>query len=363
MSRRPAGDFKTTYAADMALLDTRFYRVGFWALLLVLALAPWWLGNYLFLLNIIGIFAIGACGLTLLTGFTGQISLGHAAFMAIGAYTSALFTQGMSARVSEIHVFGISFPGLGLWFPLALPLAGAVSFLFGALVGLPSLRIKGLYLAIATLAFQFLTEYVIIHAFGGVGAIGVASPQIGPWKVREETQFYYLLLVIWVAAGVFTANLARSRIGLAFMAIRDRDYAAQVLGINLLYFKTLAFGIAAFYAGVAGSLWAHYTKLITPEHFGIGTSIEYVAMVVIGGLTSVWGPHLGAAFARLLSDGLRIVAPMLITVLPSFGRIATPLREIIFGVILIGLLIWEPGGIAMLLRKLKRRLDLWPYTY
>ncbi len=363
MSLRPAGDFKTTYAADMALLDTRLYRAGFWVLLAALALAPLWLRNYLFLLNIIGIFAVGACGLTLLTGFTGQISLGHAAFMAIGAYTSAVFTQAMSTRVPEISLFGLTFPGLGIWFPLAVPLAGVVSFLFGALVGLPSLRIKGLYLAIATLAFQFLTEYVIIHIFGGVGAIGVASPQIGPWKLRDETQFYYLLLVIWLAAGVFTANLARSRIGLAFMAIRDRDYAAQVLGINLLYYKTLAFGIAAFYAGVAGSLWAHYTKLISPEHFNIGISIDYIAMVVIGGLTSVWGPHLGAAFVRVLSDGLRIVTPMLVSVLPVFAKIATPLREIIFGVILIALLIWEPGGLAMLLRKLKRRLDLWPYTY
>ncbi|HEV8354938.1 MAG TPA: branched-chain amino acid ABC transporter permease [bacterium] len=363
MSIRPAGDFKTTYAADMALLDTRFYRAGFLAVLLALALAPLWLRNYLYLLNIIGIFAIGACGLTLLTGFTGQISLGHAAFMAIGAYSSAVLTARLSTAVPTIHVFGVVFPGLGLWFPLAMPMAGAISFVFGALVGLPSLRIKGLYLAIATLAFQFLTEYAIIHAFGGVGAINVPAPQIGPWELAGETQFYYLLLVIWVAAGIFTANLARSRIGLAFMAIRDRDYAAQVLGINLLYFKTLAFGIAAFYAGVAGSLWAHYTRLITPEHFNVGTSIDFVAMVVIGGLTSVWGPHLGSAFVRLLSDGLRIVAPMLITVVPAFAKIATPLREIIFGVVLIALLIWEPGGLAMLLRKLKRRFDLWPFNY
>ncbi|MBI4277119.1 MAG: branched-chain amino acid ABC transporter permease, partial [Armatimonadetes bacterium] len=273
-------------------------------------------------------------------------SLGHAAFMAIGAYASAVQTQ-----------------RLGLPFVVALPLSGLVTFVFGAMIGLPSLRIKGLYLAIATLAFQFLTEYAIIHATGGTGAISVKPPAIGPWVVRTERQFYYLLLVIWLASGIFAANLVRSRIGLAFMAVRDRDYAAQVLGINLLYYKALAFGIAAFYAGIAGSLWAHYNKLITPEHFTIVTSIDYIAMIVIGGLTSVWGPHLGAVFVTALSQGLKIITPLAVTVLPAFAKIATPLREIVFGTILIVLLIWEPGGIAMLLKKLKRKLDLWPFPY
>ncbi len=346
MSLRPAGDFKTAYQQDMALLDTAFFRAGFVVLIVLLLLAPRWLGPFIFLLNTIGIFAIGACGLALLTGFTGQISLGHAAFMAIGAYASAIFTQ-------SVH----------LPFLLALPLAGLTAFVFGTVVGLPSLRIKGLYLAIATLAFQFLTEYAIIHTSGGTGAIAVPAPAIGPWVLRTEEQFYYFLLAIWLATGIVAANLVRSRIGLALMAVRDRDYAAQVLGINLLSYKTLAFGLAAFYAGIAGSLWGHYNKLITPENFTVGTSIDYVAMIVIGGLTSIWGPHLGAAFVVTLSQGLRILTPTVITVLPVFAKIATPLREIVFGSILIVLLIWEPGGISLLLRKLKRKLDLWPYAY
>lgn len=347
MAVRPAGDFKVSYGQDMALLDTAFYRWGFAALVLALVLAPVWLGHFIFLLSTIGIFAIGATGLALLTGFTGQISLGHAAFMAIGAYASAVLTG-----------------ALRLPFLLALPLSGVIAFAFGAIVALPSLRIKGLYLAIATLAFQFLTEYTIIHATGaGLGAISVRAPRIGPWILRDEVRFYYLLLAVWLLGGIFAANLIRSRVGLAFMAVRDRDYAAQVMGINLLYYKALAFGLAAFYAGIAGSLWAHYNRIITPEHFTITTSIDYVAMIVMGGLTSVWGPHLGAAFVTALSQGLKIVTPMLITVLPAFAKIATPLREIVFGAILIGLLIWEPGGLAMLLRKLKRYLDLWPFSY
>ncbi|HXF82336.1 MAG TPA: branched-chain amino acid ABC transporter permease [bacterium] len=347
MALRPAGDYKVDYGADMALLDTAFYRRGFLLLLLALAAAPLWTGRFIFLLTTIGIFAIGATGLTILTGFTGQISLGHAAFMAIGAYGSALLTG-----------------RFGLPFPVALPLAGLIAFAFGAVVALPSLRIKGLYLAIATLAFQFLTEYGIIHAVGeGLGAISVRAPRIGPWTLRGEVQTYYLVLVIWLLAGTFAANLARTRVGLALMAVRDRDYAAQVMGINLLAYKTLAFGLAAGYAGVAGSLWAHYNRLISPEHFTIVTSIDYVAMVVMGGLGSIWGPHLGAAFVTALSQGLKIVTPAVVTVLPGFATAATPLREIAFGAILIALLIWEPGGLAQLARKLKRRLDLWPFSY
>ncbi len=346
MSVRPAGDFKTTYVQDMALLDTRFDRLGFAALVALMLAAPLILGNYLFLLNTIGIFALAAVGLSLLTGFAGQISLGHAAFMAIGLSTSWYAT----AR-------------LGLPFALAAALAGCVTFSIGALVGLPSLRIKGLYLAIATLAFQFITEYVIIHTAGGMGGNVVPAATIGPYQIRTETQFYYLLLPIWAAGGIFAANLIRGRVGLALMAVRDRDYAAQVLGVNLLQYKTLAFALGASYAGVAGSLFAHYNKVIGAEHFGIVQSIDFIAIIVIGGLTSAWGPHLGAAFVILLNQVLRVALPALVAISPLFGKAATSLREIVFGAILIAILIWEPGGLAMLFRKLKRYLDLWPFPH
>jgi branched-chain amino acid transport system permease protein len=346
MSTRPAGDFKTTYAADMALLDTRFYRVGFVVLLLGLVAAPALLGRYLFFLNTIGIFAVGAVGMSLLTGFAGQISLGHAAFMAIGAYGSWVVTS-----------------RFGWPFVAALPLAGALAFGVGAIVGLPSLRIKGLYLAIATMAFQFITEYVIIHTAGGMGGNVVPAITLGGLQIRTETQFYYLLLPIWIASGVFAANLVRGRVGLALMAVRDRDYAAQVLGVDLLYYKLLAFALGASYAGVAGSLFAHYNKVIGAEHFNIGLSIDFIAMVVLGGLSNIWGPHLGAALVILLNQGLRFVTPYIVQTIPFLAKAATPLREIVFGVLLITLLIWEPGGLAMLFRKLKRYLDLWPFPH
>ncbi len=346
MSIRPAGDFKVSYARDMALLDIRFHRVGFLLLLAGLGLAPLLLGRYLFLLNAVAISALGAVGLSLLTGFAGQISLGHAAFMAVGAYASWVITT-----------------LLGLPFLVALPAAGLVAFVFGALVGLPSLRIKGLYLAIATLAFQFITQYVIEHTVGGSGGNVVRGAALGAYQIRSETQFYYLVLPIWLAGGVFAANLARGRVGLALMAVRDRDYAAQVLGINLLYYKALAFALAAFYAGIAGSLFAHYNRVISSEHFTITQSIDFIAMIVIGGLTSIWGPHLGAAFVILLGQFLKIATPAVVALFPVFGRAATSMREIIFGAILIGLLIWEPGGLATLARKAKRYLDLWPFPY
>ncbi|MDR7402455.1 MAG: branched-chain amino acid ABC transporter permease [Armatimonadota bacterium] len=345
MSIRPSGTFVTTYAQDMAILDRPGYRAGMVLLVAALVLAPVGLGRFIFLLNTIGIFAIGACGLTLLTGLTGQISLGHAAFMALGAYGSAALARA------------------GLPVPLAMVGATALTCAGGMVVGLPSLRIKGLYLAIATLAFQFLTEYALIHATGGVGALSVPPLGVGRWVVRTEVQFYYLLLCVWLLAGAALANLARSRVGLVWMAIRDRDYAAQVLGIPLLHYKALAFGLAAAYAGLAGSLWAHYQRLITTEQFTVGASIDYVAMVVIGGLTSIWGAHLGAAFVVALSQGLKIATPALTAVVPAFAKVVIPLREVLFGTVLIALLIWEPGGLAMLLRKLKRKVDLWPFAY
>ncbi|MDR5697530.1 MAG: branched-chain amino acid ABC transporter permease, partial [Armatimonadota bacterium] len=326
---RPCGDFKTSYAQDMALLDIRLYRVGFVLLAAGLVAAPWLLGRWIFLLNDIAIFAIAATGLSVLMGFAGQISLGHAAFMAVGAYSSWFVTA-----------------QLGWPFVAALPLAGLSAFAVGAVVGLPSLRIKGLYLAIATLAFQFLVEYVIVQTVSGMGGTPVPPLEIFGRTLATETQFYYLVLPIWVGGAVFATNLVRTRVGLALMAVRDRDYAAQVLGVNLLYYKTLAFAISAFYAGVAGSLFAHYNRVIGAEHFSLAQSIDFVAMLVIGGLGSVWGPHLGAAFVRTLTQILKIAAPLIALYVPLLGRAAPSLREILFGALLIGLLIWEPGGLA-----------------
>lgn len=343
---RPCGDFKTSYAQDMAFLDTRTYRWGFLLLLAALAAAPWVLGRWIFLLNDVAIFAIGATGLSLVMGFGGQISLGHAAFMAVGAYTSWFVTS-----------------QLRLPFVVAFPASALVAFVVGAVVGLPSLRIKGLYLAIATLAFQFLVEYLIVQTVSGMGGTPVPPMDLLGVPVHTEARFWYLAAGVWVAGAVFAANLTRTRVGLALMAVRDRDYAAEVLGVNLLYYKTLAFALGAAYAGAAGSLFAHYNRVIGAEHFSLAQSIDYLAMLVIGGLGSVWGPHLGAAFVRALTQLSKIGAPLLAASIPLLGRATTSVRDIAFGLILIGVLVWEPGGLATLLRKLKRYVDLWPFPH
>lgn len=343
---RPCGDFKTSYAQDMAFLDTRWYRWGFALLLASLAAAPWVLGRWIFLLNDIAIFAIGATGLSLVMGFGGQISLGHAAFMAVGAYTSWFVTS-----------------QLRLPFMVAFPASALVAFAVGAVVGLPSLRIKGLYLAIATLAFQFLVEYLIVQTVSGMGGTPVPPMDLLGVPVNTETRFWYLAAGVWVAGAVFAANLTRTRVGLALMAVRDRDYAAEVLGVNLLYYKTLAFALGAAYAGAAGSLFAHYNRVIGAEHFSLAQSIDYLAMLVIGGLGSVWGPHLGAAFVRALTQLSKMGAPLLAASIPLLGRATTSMRDVVFGLILIGVLVWEPGGLTTLLRKVKRYVDLWPFPH
>jgi branched-chain amino acid transport system permease protein len=181
--------------------------------------------------------------------------------------------------------------------------------------------------------------------------------------VNTEARFWYLALAVWLAGAVFATNLTRTRVGLALMAVRDRDYAAQVLGVDLLYYKALAFALGAAYAGVAGSLFAHYNRVIGAEHFSLAQSIDFLAMLVIGGLGSVWGPHLGAAFVRTLTQLSKIGAPLLAASIPMLGRATTSMRDIVFGLVLIGVLVWEPGGLATLFRKLKRYVDLWPFPH
>ncbi|MBI3988379.1 MAG: branched-chain amino acid ABC transporter permease [candidate division NC10 bacterium] len=341
---RPSGEFTQTYEAEMALVQTRLKGLGLATLLVAAALAPFYLGRYLFLLNTIGIFALASIGLNILTGYAGQISMGTAAFMAVGAYLSATLIKHAP-------------------FPLPTLLAGAAAALLGLVVGLPSLRLKGLYLAMATLAFQLVTEYAIIHIVGGTGGVIVDAITIGPLRFNSEGKNYYLILILLIAGTLFAANLARTHVGLAFLAIRDKDYAAPVLGVNLLRYKTAAFALSAFYAGVAGSLWAHYVGIITPEHFTLIQSIDFLVMVVIGGLGTTWGPILGTAFLLGTSQLLRIYTPQVTVYLPWFAAWATPMKEILFGVLIILFLILEPGGLEALCRKIKRFSELWPFAY
>src|SRR5438876_4329547 len=282
MFHREAGVFKTSYAADMALYPLPIAK---WAVAafagLFIVIAPLALSEYyVSILNLILIAVVGALGLNILVGYTGQISIGHGAFMSVGAYTAAnLVTQ-----------FGAPF-----W--ITIPAGGIMAALIGALVGIPSLRIKGIYLAIATLAAQLIIEWTINHVTfisGGVQAsIEVARPRVGPMVLSTQRDMYYFLLVFVGLAIVGTLNLMRSRLGRAFIAIRDHDIAAEIIGINIFRYKLLAFAISSFYAGVTGVLYTYFLGIANYEQFQIGVSIDYLALIIIGGLGSVLGSVFG----------------------------------------------------------------------
>src|SRR5579872_1317871 len=327
MFHRESGVFKTSYAADMALypLPIAQRSVAVLAALFVVVV-PLTLDPYLVtILNLILIAIVGALGLNILVGYTGQISIGHGAFMSVGAYTAAnLITR------------------IGAPFWIALPAGGAMAALVGAVVGIPSLRIKGIYLAIATLAAQFIIEWTINHVTwisGGIeSSIQVPPPSIFGMKLESQRQLYFFLLFFAVVAVVATLNLMRSRIGRAFIAIRDQDIAAEIIGINIFRYKLWAFAISSFYAGVTGVLYTYYLGIANYEQFQLDVSINFLAMVIIGGLGSTLGPIFGAIFVTLLPivtrrvlesvGGLFFTASDLSAVIPS-------LRLAIFGGLII----------------------------
>src|ERR1700722_12981840 len=280
MFHRESGVFKTSYAADMALYPLPIAR---WAVAAVAAIfiviVPLTFGTYpLSVLNLVLIATVGALGLNILVGYTGQISIGAGAFMSVGAYTAANL-------VAQLHA--------PFW--IALPAGGAMAALIGTIVGIPSLRIKGIYLALATLAAQLIIEWTINHVqwiSGGVQAsIQVPRPSVFGVQLVSERQIYLFLIFFVVLAIVATLNLVRSRIGRAFIAIRDQDIAAEIIGINIFKYKLYAFAISSFFAGVTGALESYYLGIANYEQFQIDVSIDYLAMVIIGGP----GPARGGA--------------------------------------------------------------------
>src|SRR5438309_780693 len=289
MFHREAGVYKTSYAADMALYPLPIARwavaafAGLFIVLVPLVLTEY----YVSILNLILIAVVGALGLNILVGYTGQISIGHGAFMSVGAYTAANL-------VTQLHA--------PFW--ITIPAGGVMAALIGAIVGIPSLRIKGIYLAIATLAAQLIIEWTINHVpaiSGGVQAsIQVPRPTLFGTPLRTQTQLYLFLMAFVVLAVVGTSNLVRSRIGRAFIAIRDQDIAAEIIGMKILHYKLWAFAFSAFYTGVTCALSTNYLGIANYEQFQLTVSIDYLAMIIIGGLGSVLGSILGAIFVTLL---------------------------------------------------------------
>ena len=355
MFHRECGVLKTSYEADMALypLPIARWSVAVLAVLFFLVIPLGLHDYYLSVCNLVWIAVIGALGLNILVGYTGQVSIGHGAFMSVGAYTAAnLVTR-------------LDWP----W-PVNLLAGGLMAAAVGAIVGIPSLRIKGLYLAISTLAAQLIIEWTINHVTfisGGVQAsIEVPRPRLFSMVLSSQRQMYFFLLVFVVLAIVGTMNLVRSRVGRAFIAIRDQDIAAEIIGIDIFRYKLLAFAISSFYAGVTGVLYTYFLGIANYEQFQIGVSIDYLAMIIIGGLGSVQGSIFGAIFITLLPiairqgmeafGGLFFSPQTILNLIPN-------LRLMMFGALIVVFLIVEPDGLNRLWRNIRSYFRIWPFAY
>lgn len=346
----PSGTRNYAYAQDMAILRTKTHWALFFVFLVFLFTTPLYLSRYwLGVANLIGITIVAATGLNILIGYCGQLSIGHAGFIAVGAYTSAILTNRFE-----------------LPFLVALVCAGLMAGIIGLIFGIPSVRVKGFYLAITTIAAQFIIIWVINHwnITGGFVGISVPYASIGGFEFRSEASQYYLIIIIAALVTFLAQNIARTRLGRAFIAIRDNDLAAEVMGINLFFYKMLAFFTGCFLAGIAGSLLAHWIGYMTAEHFTLSESILYIGMIIIGGLGTTLGPILGVLFIRLLQQALTVmVVPFLESTRILPAGFATGLAPLLFGLFIILFLILEPRGLAHRWSLFKSAYRLWPFSY
>ena len=344
------GDFRTSYEKDAVIFQTPFIKACMALFLAGLLSLPFLLkSEYLWIVLQIVIASIGAVGLNILTGYTGQISLGQGAFLGVGAYTSAYITTKM---------------GLSFW--IGIPAAGLVTAMAGMVFGIPSLRLKGLYLAIATLASQFILEWIFIRwepVTGGSYGIVVPRPSIAGFTFESDGSYYYIVLAIAVVMILFAANLMRTKTGRAFMAVRDHYISAEIMGISLFKYRLLSFGISSFYAGVAGALYGHSLKFVSSEQFGIWVSVVYLAMVIIGGLGSIIGSIFGAVFMMLLPKVLSVATTAVSADFPGIMQLATALEQGIFGLIIVLFLVFEPDGLAHRWKLVKAYWKLYPFSY
>jgi len=349
----PCGNFNETYEQELTIFETDYGRLSMLiGLILLFAVVPFISSAYLlYIINIIGIYAIAAIGLNLLIGYTGQISLGHGAFFGVGAYSAAILAT-----------------KAGFPFLIAVPLAGVITAIVGMFFGLPSARLKHLYLCIATLASQFILEYVFVQwegLTGGAAGISIPSGSLFGIDLGSDRNFYYVIFICFAVMTWMAVNLIRTRYGRAFIAIRDNDQAAEGMGIPIFQYKLLSFAISSFYAGFAGALFAYYMISITPEPFNLWLSIEYIAMIIIGGLGSIPGSVFGTIFIITLNEILSLATELLMNVGASTGIAITiaPLREFVYGLAIILFIIFEPKGLAEVWRIVRSSFRLWPFSY
>jgi len=348
-------DMKRDYYEDVRLFSSGVTVFWFLILILFLAAFPFLFKNYyVYVANYVAINVLVAIGLNLLVGYTGQISLGHAGFFAIGAYGTVILMAKLQVP-----------------FLVSLPAAGLISALFGFLLGFPALRLEGPYLSIATLGFGLTITRVIgrVEFFGGRQGLHAPELTIGPWHLNTDRDFYYLLITLTVLLTLAARNLIKTKVGRAFIAIRDADVAAETMGVNLMGYKTLAFAISAFYTGIAGGLYAFVLRFIEPELFSLLMSILFLAMVVVGGLGSIFGAIAGACLLSWLDLELRNILSI-----PYLGEWLTVLSKsyfsitgvsniqfILYGLIMVLIMLFEPLGIYGFWIRTKIYWKTWPF--
>jgi branched-chain amino acid transport system permease protein len=340
------GTLKQTYTADAALFDSRTQKAWLAVGAALLALFPFVASDYwLYLACLVAINVASATGLNILTGYTGLVSLGQAAFMGLGAYTVAI----LQAR-------------WGTPFFVNLLAGGVVAMLGGIVVGIPSLRVKGLYLAIATIAASFIAHFLFANLKLTGGTTGLSLKPATVFGLPLDTSFriYWLIVPVMLLMVLGAANLFRTRVGRAFIAVRDRDISAEVLGIPLLRTKLLSFALSSFYAGVAGGLWAYFFRVVTPESFPLLMSIFFLAAIIVGGMGTILGGILGAVFMTMVPEVLKLIFDLL----PGGTEMTvflSPVRTVVFGLLIVGFLVFEPHGLAEMWRRVRRFFHLWPF--
>ncbi len=354
LTMRPCGDFRTSYKQDNTIFETKTIRWVTIFTIIALCFAPLLVDAYFITLLIqISYLGIAALGLNILVGYTGQISLGHGAFFGFGAFASAWLNTSF-----HIPVF------------LCIPLAGFLTMGVGMMFGAPAARIKGLYLAIATLASQFIIEDFFARAewFSGGAAGSMANPiNLFGFTFDTDESFYYIALFALVFMFIWGCNLMRSRDGRAFVAVRDHYLSAEIMGVKLNKYRLLSFGISSFYAGIGGALYAHYLGYVSAEGFTIMMSIQFLAMIIIGGLGSIKGTLMGVIFMVFLPEVLESgVGLMKMTDWGNIPMVIDGLayiKEMAIGLVIIGFLIFEPEGLAHRWTQIKNYWKFYPFAY
>lgn len=348
----PGGVFAETYAQDQALIRTRAQWLWFAAFMLLLFLLPALAsGRVVGIAITIGITLIAVLGLQITMGLAGQVNMGQSAFMGAGAFVCGALASKYS---------------IPFW--LTIPLAGLGAAVFGAVFGSAALRIKGFYLALTTIAAQYIFTFAMLKLpaswFGRAQGLRLEPASLFDFVFNTDRRMYFLVLVLVIIMTTGAWGIARSRVGRAFIALRDNDNAAEVIGINVFYYKILAFFIGAFYAGVAGALWAYYVRYVQVDQFTLWLSVWYVGMLIVGGLGSVLGAIIGTVVIRLLMEFVTIAGPTLNEILPQLGsQYVFAGMNILLGGLIILFVLFEPRGLVHRWNITKESYRIWPFPH